>query len=163
MNRNLLSSLYKPISLDFPSTRVYKQHSKNVPTLGERCKKRANFFLGENILGRWNSEYLVCLVCSQSRDETTVATAEREGRERQEMRSDRRKDQIRSDCVCHCRDFGYYHGKIGKPLRDAEHKSRRLGAGPVAEWLSSRVLLRQPMVLLVQILGADMTLLIRPC
>ena len=36
------------------------------------------------------------------------------------------------------------------------------GAGPMAEWLSSRALLRRPRVLLVQTLGMDMALLIRP-
>ena len=37
------------------------------------------------------------------------------------------------------------------------------GAGPVAKWLSSCALLWQPRVLLVQILGTDMALLIKPC
>ena len=37
------------------------------------------------------------------------------------------------------------------------------GAGPVAEWLSLRAPLGQPRVSLVQILGVDMALLIRPC
>ena len=38
-----------------------------------------------------------------------------------------------------------------------------LGAGPVAEWSSSRAPFRRPKVSLVGILGADMALLIRPC
>ena len=37
------------------------------------------------------------------------------------------------------------------------------GAGPVAEWLSSRALLQQPRVLPVWILAMDMALLIKPC
>ena len=36
-------------------------------------------------------------------------------------------------------------------------------AGPVAEWVSSSAPLRQPRVSRVQILGADMALLVRPC
>ena len=36
------------------------------------------------------------------------------------------------------------------------------GAGPVAEWLSSRALLGWPRVSLVQILGTDMAPLVRP-
>ena len=36
------------------------------------------------------------------------------------------------------------------------------GAGPVAEWLSSRTLLQRPGVSLVRILGADIAPLIRP-
>ena len=39
----------------------------------------------------------------------------------------------------------------------------KYGAGPVAEWLSSRALLRRPRVSAVQILGVDMAPLIRPC
>ena len=38
-----------------------------------------------------------------------------------------------------------------------------LGAGPVAEWLSWYPPLGQPRVLLVQILGADVVPLIKPC
>ena len=38
-----------------------------------------------------------------------------------------------------------------------------VGAGPVAEWVSSRTLLQWPRVSPVQILGMDMTPLIRPC
>ena len=37
------------------------------------------------------------------------------------------------------------------------------GAGPVAKWLSSRVLLQGPRVSPVWTLGEDMVLLIRPC
>ena len=37
------------------------------------------------------------------------------------------------------------------------------GAGPGAEWLSSHAPLWQPGVLTVQILGADMAPLVRPC
>ena len=37
------------------------------------------------------------------------------------------------------------------------------GVGPVAEWLSSRVPLWQPRVLLVWIPGVHMALFIRPC
>ena len=40
---------------------------------------------------------------------------------------------------------------------------RKIGASPVAEWLSSHAPVRWPRVLLVQILGADMAPLIRPC
>ena len=39
-------------------------------------------------------------------------------------------------------------------------KKLRSGAGSVAEWLSSRTLLRRPRV---QILGVDMAPLVRPC
>ena len=42
-------------------------------------------------------------------------------------------------------------------------REHRQGAGPMAEWLSSRTLLQQPGVLLVQILGMDMAPLLRPC
>ena len=42
-------------------------------------------------------------------------------------------------------------------------KGQNKGAGPAAEWLSSRTLLQRPRVSLVQILGVDMALLIRPC
>ena len=45
----------------------------------------------------------------------------------------------------------------GFGIRKAE-----VGAGPAAEWLSSRALLRRPRVSLVQILGADMAPLVRP-
>ena len=38
----------------------------------------------------------------------------------------------------------------------------RMGAGPRAQWLSSRAPLQQPRVSLVWILGADMAPLIRP-
>ena len=38
-----------------------------------------------------------------------------------------------------------------------------MGAGPAAEWLSSCALLRWPRVLPVQILGANMASLVRPC
>ena len=41
--------------------------------------------------------------------------------------------------------------------------SMRYRAGPVAEWLSLRALLQQPRVSLVQILGANMAPLIKPC
>ena len=37
------------------------------------------------------------------------------------------------------------------------------GAGPVAKRLTLRTLLQQPRVLPVQVLGADMALLLRPC
>ena len=37
------------------------------------------------------------------------------------------------------------------------------GAGPVAEWLSSRAPLQWPRVVPVRILGADTALLIKPC
>ena len=37
-----------------------------------------------------------------------------------------------------------------------------MGAGPVAEWLSSHAPLWRPRVSLVEILGADLALLIRP-
>ena len=37
------------------------------------------------------------------------------------------------------------------------------GAGPVAEWLSSRTPLQQPRALPVRILGTDMAPLIKPC
>ena len=37
------------------------------------------------------------------------------------------------------------------------------GVGPVAEWLGLRALLWRPRVSLVQVLGTDMALLIRPC
>ena len=44
------------------------------------------------------------------------------------------------------------------------NKNQKLpGAGPVAEWLSSRALLRQSRVLPVWILGADMAPLVEPC
>ena len=42
-------------------------------------------------------------------------------------------------------------------------KNFLLGAGPVAEWLSSRAPLQWPGVSPVQILGVDMAPLIRPC
>ena len=48
-------------------------------------------------------------------------------------------------------------GRKRAPLKDG------CGAGPVAEWLSSRVPLRRPRVSLVRILGADMAPLVRPC
>ena len=38
-----------------------------------------------------------------------------------------------------------------------------IGSGPMAEWLSSRALLRRPWVSLVRILGTDMALLLQPC
>ena len=41
-------------------------------------------------------------------------------------------------------------------------KEMVIGASPVAEWLSSYTPLQQPRVLLVQILGADMALFIKP-
>ena len=41
-------------------------------------------------------------------------------------------------------------------------KNKNVGAGPVAEWLSSRALLLCPRVSLVQILGTDMAQLIKP-
>ena len=37
------------------------------------------------------------------------------------------------------------------------------GAGPVAEWLSSRALLQRPRISPVRILGGDLALLIKPC
>ena len=37
------------------------------------------------------------------------------------------------------------------------------GAGPVAKWLSLSALFPWPRVVLVQILGTDMALLIKPC
>ena len=43
-----------------------------------------------------------------------------------------------------------------------KNKLRNQGAGPVAEWLSSRAPFQQPRVLLVQILGTNMAPLIRP-
>ena len=52
--------------------------------------------------------------------------------------------------------FGESHNS---DLRKALRK-KNVGAGPVAEWLSSCTLLQQPKV---RILGADMALLIRPC
>ena len=63
-------------------------------------------------------------------------------------------------------------GKILKQTRkkkDRDNKYRgtktevTIGAGPVAEWLSSCTLLQQPRVSLVWILGADRALLIKPC
>ena len=42
-------------------------------------------------------------------------------------------------------------------------KTEMEGAGPVAEWLSLCALLWQPRVSQIQILGADMAPLIRPC
>ena len=42
-------------------------------------------------------------------------------------------------------------------------KTRTFGAGPMAEWSSSRSLLRQPRVSPVRILGRHMAPLIRPC
>ena len=42
-------------------------------------------------------------------------------------------------------------------------KQTKQGAGPMAEWLSSHALLRQPRVLSVRILGTDMAPLIKPC
>ena len=50
-----------------------------------------------------------------------------------------------------------------KGNQSATIKHREAGAGPVAQWLSSRTPLWQPRVLLVQILGADLAPLIRPC
>ena len=42
-------------------------------------------------------------------------------------------------------------------------KNRNVGAGPMAKWLSSRVVLRWPGVSLVQILGVDIALIVSPC
>ena len=46
---------------------------------------------------------------------------------------------------------------------DPRQKTEDTGAGPMAEWLSSCAPLQQPRVSRVQIPGADMALLIRPC
>ena len=54
----------------------------------------------------------------------------------------------------------FIHSK-SKCLPSSQNKNRG-GASPVAEWLNSHALLRQPRVSLVQILRADMALLIRP-
>ena len=57
-------------------------------------------------------------------------------------------------CTCSC--------VVG--MRDEPSlKNELFRASPVAEWLSSHALLRQPRVSLVQILGADLALLIKPC
>ena len=48
-------------------------------------------------------------------------------------------------------------------LGHSNSKECSLGAGPVAEWVSSRTPLWRPRVSLVWILGADMAPLIRPC
>ena len=51
-----------------------------------------------------------------------------------------------------------YSSKVTQPAC----KKRGQGASPVAEWLSSRVSLWRPVVLLVWILGMDIVLLVRP-
>ena len=48
-------------------------------------------------------------------------------------------------------------------ISDKTNLAKFLGGRPVAEWLSSSVLLRWPRVSLVRILGADMAPLIRLC
>ena len=53
-----------------------------------------------------------------------------------------------------------FHGDLNCFI--SQHKNVPC-AGPVAEWLSSHPLLWQPRASPVQILGADMALLIRPC
>ena len=45
----------------------------------------------------------------------------------------------------------------------SELRKDALGAGPMAEWLSSHAWLRRPRVSPVRILGADVALLVRPC
>ena len=54
------------------------------------------------------------------------------------------------------------HRTVNSPARPVL-KIQSLGSSPMAEWLSSRALLRQPRVSLVWILGVDMAPLIRPC
>ena len=54
-------------------------------------------------------------------------------------------------------------GWEGHRTSEVKNKKYLLGAGPVAEWLSSHAPLWWPRVSPVQILGADMAPLIRPC
>ena len=50
-----------------------------------------------------------------------------------------------------------------KKLKHFFKKREDDGASPMAEWLISRVLLLRPRDSQVQILGADLALLIKPC
>ena len=61
------------------------------------------------------------------------------------------------------RGMGCAHIRSARAWTSTENRRLGQGAGPVAEWLSLLTPLGQPRVLLVQILGADMALLIKTC
>ena len=55
------------------------------------------------------------------------------------------------------------NNKFYETNQEMINKEFRIGAGPMAEWLSSCAPLQWPRVLLVGILGADRAPLIKPC